>query len=143
MPRTTDDLVKEVMLPGKDYDTENAPSLTRFIKIANLVVTQVAACATAKGSSQDSEVLTEMETWLAAHYYVQSDQVYTSKSNVSASGSFQGSTSGEGIKGSKYGQAALDLDFTGCLEAITAKRMGGIMWGGKPASEQIPYYERD
>lgn len=141
--RTTDELVKEVLAPGEDYDLENNPSLTPFIAIANALVDKVAACATRKTDTQTDSTLTLMETWLAAHYYVQSDQNYTSESTGGASGSYQGSTADKGIRGSKYGQSALEIDFSGCLDAITAKRKASAMWGGKPPSSQIPYEQRD
>lgn len=140
MPRT--DATKVQDLLGGDY--ESGRSLTRFISWANLVVNKVASCAIAKGDAQADEVLEEMETWLAAHAYQQSDQGYASSSTEGSSASFQGQT-GMRIESTKYGQSALGLDFSGCLQRINAgpsKSAAGMVWLGKNPPSQVDYEQR-
>lgn len=141
MARTDADLVKAVLAPGNDYDLANAPSLTRFITTANLVTSRVAACATAKDIALSTEELTEIETWLAAHYYAMSDQTYASKTTGGQSASFHGQT-GKRLEATKYGQTALDLDYSGCLSAISLRAFASSKWLGKNPSDQIPYTQR-
>ncbi len=144
MARTTDELVIEELDQGEDYDHDRSPSLASAIRWANLVVNRVSTCLTTKGVTVSEEELTVMETLLACHSYVQSDQQYTSKSTGGSSGSFRsGAKAGEGIKGSGYGRKAFDLDFDGCLLAVTTSNNRQMFWGGKAPSEQTPYYQRD
>lgn len=140
MARTTDELVKGVLL--LDYDSRRTPSLTPFINAANLVVTRVATCATAKDVTLSSDELEMIERWLAAHMYVQSDQTFASKSTSGASASHHGQT-GMGLENSKYGQTAMMLDPSGCLAAIDKRQSAGAHWLGKPPSEQTAYVDRD
>lgn len=142
MARTDSTQVAAVLAPGKDYDTTNAPSLTRFITAANLVVTRVNTCATAKGYSLSSDELTEMETWLAAHYYTRSDKPFAAKNELGAGGTYQGQTA-KRLEASFYGQTALDLDPSGCLAAIANGVKASMAWGGKAPSDQIDYQDRD
>lgn len=139
--RTTDDLVKETLAPGQDYDLDGNPSLDRAIKAANLVTDRVAACAVRKGITLSAEELTEIETWLAAHYYVMSDQNYASKSTGGQLASFQGKTE-KGIEASKYGQTAIDIDASGCLAALTLRARASSEWLGKNPSDQINWQDR-
>lgn len=139
--RTTSSDVIALMTPGGDYDTVNLPSLTGFIATANAVVNRVATCATAKGMALSTEELELIERWLSAHYYVMSDQNYTSKTTDGASASFQGKTD-MGVKASKYGQTALDLDYSGCLAAITTRAFASFSWLGKNPRDQIDVEDR-
>lgn len=127
---------------GDDYDSANAPSLTAFIRAANLVVTRVATCAVDKGLTLTDAELTEIEAWLAAHFYTRKDRVEQSKGEGGASATFQGQT-GMHLEASYYGQTAMDLDFSGCLTAISKRQFAGISWLGKEVSEQIDYDDRD
>lgn len=140
MARTTADLVEGVLL--KDYDSEQAPSLTPFIDAATLVVTRVAACASKKGITLSSDELVGIETWLAAHLYNSTDPAYSSKSTGGASGSFVWQTAMY-LEGTRYGQMATLLDYSGCLNAIAKKQRARAVWLGKPPSEQIDVEERD
>lgn len=142
MSRTNSSAVKALLLPGKDYDLDRAPSLTPFIDSASAIVSRVAACAIAKGEPLSSSELELIERWAAAHLYVCSDQTYASKSTEGASASFHGQT-GMHFESSRYGQTALSLDFSGCLSAITEKRVASAAWLGRPPSEQTDYGDRD
>lgn len=140
MARTTAEAVQGILL--QDYDADEAPSLTPFIDTAAIMVGRVIICATAKGLTLTAEELEIVERWLAAHYYVCSDQTYASASTNGASASFHGKTD-MGLNSSRYGQTALGLDHTGCLAAINK---GGYLlapvWLGKTVAEQTPFNDR-
>ena len=140
MPRTTSSEVQGVLLA--DYNSNTSPDLTPFITIANLMVTRVATCAATKGKTLSTDELLMLETLLAAHAYQQSDQGYTSRSTGGASGSFQGQT-GMYLEGSKYGQLALNLDYSGCLAAISKRQTAGGSWLGTTDTAAQTYDERN
>lgn len=142
--RTTQSAVIAVMAASNDdgYDLANAPSLTPYIAIANLIVNQLAACAMAKGVTYSTADLTTFETWLAAHAYKMSDQVYASKNTNGTSASFQ-SMIGKNLEGTKYGQMALAADGTGCLMAMSSGNRARAAWLGKTASEALDWEERN
>lgn len=145
MARTNAGSVQRLL--GDDYGAQESgtlPDLSGFIDTACLIVSRVAACARQRNPAatlSDAE-LEMMERWLSAHFYVQSDQNYASKSTGGASGQFQGQT-GMHLEGSKYGIAALDVDFSGCLTALSKRQVARAFWLGKPPSEQIPVEQRD
>ena len=139
MPRTTSDAVSGLL--GDDYAAGR--SLTAFIASAGRLVDRVAACATARGLTLSADDAADLETWLAAHLYQQSDPGYTSKSTVSASGSFKGET-GTGLRSTNYGATALALDPTGgCLAAVTAPARPGGFYGGVPPADRETYRALD
>lgn len=140
--RTLSADVLALMAPGEDYNLSSPPDLTGFILTANKIVSRVATCATAKGLTLDSEELELIERWLSAHFYVMSDQNYTSKSTGGQSASFQGKTD-MSIAASKYGQAAMNVDYSGCLTAISKRQFAGVTWLGKTASEQLTWEQRN
>lgn len=143
MARTTSDLVQGVL--GDEYGLNAAgssPSLTPYIRAANLMVTRVAACATLKNITLSTDELTEIETWLAAHMYQCADPGYTSRSTDKASGSFTGQF-GLGLDGTRFGQMAQSLDPSGCLAALSKRQYAGGTWLGKAPSEQTDYEQRD
>jgi hypothetical protein len=122
-------------LLGDNWD--GVASVMPYIATANLVVTRVNTCATAAGYTLTAEELEMMERWLACDFYTKMDPVYTSKSTLSASGSFMRG------KEEPYRMGALALDPSGCLKSILDSKQVSGFWAGKPASEQIPYNERD
>lgn len=137
--RTTEALVKEVMLPNKDYDTENAPSLTIPIRAANSLTDRINECATNKGITYTDQQLADLETYLAAFFYQMSDKGYLSRTTARASGTFHGKWK-ELLYSNNYGQSALVLDYSGCLRAM--QNRGNIMWLGKVKDDQIDYVDR-
>lgn len=142
--RTTDALVIAVLgngSEGGDYDNENSRSLTRYIRAANILVNAVSTCMVDNDLTPDSDVLTELETWLAAHFYQASDQGYAEKRTERAMGKFHGQT-GKYLEGTKYGQAALTMDTSGCLAEISMAQHATATWGGKTPEEQIDYEDR-
>ncbi len=140
--RTTTSAVAAVMLPGKDYDTDAAPSLQPFIDTASVIVDRVNTCATNKGITLSVGELELIERWLAAHCYCMSDQTYASKNTEGAGASFHGQT-GLNLDATKYGQMAQSLDYSGCLSAINKRARASGFWLGKAPSSQINYNDRD
>lgn len=138
--RTTSSAVQGVLL--RDYDTANSPSLTPFIDSASTIVDRVAACAAVKGKTLSTTELELIERWLAAHSYAMSDQTLSSKVTVDAEAIFHGRT-GMYLEATKYGQMALSLDYSGCLNAIGQRKTAGGFWLGRPPSAQTDYDQRD
>lgn len=142
MARTTVDAVKALMLPGKDYDVANAPSVQPYIDTAYAIVNRVVECSTARGIILTSEELELIERWLSAHYYCMSDSPYSARSTQGASGTFQGQT-GMGVEATKYGQVAEGIDYSGCLSALLRGQFLRLAWLGKAPSAQIHVKDRD
>jgi len=119
------------------------PDLDPFIETASSIVDDVVECATAKGKTLTAAKLELIERWLAAHFYAVSDKPYTSRSTVDASGSFAGQTAMY-FESTLYGQHAMRLDPSGCLDAIGGKerKRAGGSWLGKNPSSQIDYEDR-
>lgn len=138
MARTTSALVQGVLVDNWDGKTRLNP----FIDAATLVVTRVLACATAKGYTLSSDELEMIERWLAAHFYAQQDRPYQSKSTKGASASFQGQT-GMRLESTYFGQTALTIDTSGCLEALNNRQVARGFWLGRAPSEQTNYEDRD
>lgn len=130
------------MLPGGDYDTVNEPDLTGQIASANVVVTRAASLASQKGVTLTSDELELMERWLAAHFYCVSDQTYASKSTDGASASFHGKTD-MNFESTRYGQSALNVDYSGALTNISKRQFARAVWLGKTADEQLTWAERN
>ena len=143
--RTTSQKVQEVLMGDYGPKPDGAdPSLAPFVRAANLLTTRVATEATARGLTLSAAELVEIETWLAAHFYAMSDQPYSEKTTEGASAKFQGKT-GMHLQATKYGQTAMDLDWSGTLRAVGSeqRRTAGGFWLGKIPSEQTPYWQRD
>lgn len=135
MARTTSSQVQGVLAANYDGST----SLTPFIDSASAVVDRVATCATAKGITLSSTELELIERWLAAHLYTKFDAVYASKSTADASGSFVRGP----IEPEPYKDAAIAMDYSGCLKAILNRQVASVQWLGKPPSAQIDVTDRD
>lgn len=134
MPNTTTAAVQGTL--GRDYDSRNAPDLTTVVSDASLFMTRVEECAAAKGVTLSAGELEAIERYYAAYLYTGSDRLYTSKSTLSASGSFLGEKGGE----NPYLTRAMQLDPSGCVKALTATNGKAKMtWLGKTVDEQTPY----
>ena len=139
--RTTQQAVTELLAPGRDYDGKS--DLTLFIATANSRVNWVVANATRYGKVSPSAAdCVLIETWLAAHYYKQSDQQLQSSNAGRSSGQFRGIT-GEGLKSTLYGRTAIGLDTSRMLTAIDEGRIASAAWVGRPPSEQTDYVDRN
>lgn len=139
--RTNSTDVLALMAPGQDYDVDSPPTLTGFIATANAIVDRVATCAISKGMSLSSTELELIERWLSAHFYVMSDQNYASKSTGGQSASFQGKTD-MSLAASKYGQAAMNVDYSGCLSAISKRAFASTAWLGRNPPDQTNWEDR-
>ncbi len=137
--RTTLTVVTDIL--GNLYVSGASPSVQPFIDTATLLVDRVIVCATGKGVTITDAEAERIEAYLAAHFFGHAQQFFTSKSTVSASGSFQGQTAMR-LDASQYGQTAQMLDPSGCLTAITNKSRAGMTWLGKVGNEQLTAEER-
>lgn len=107
----------------------NIPStvdLDGFIDTATKLVDKVAECA---GSDLDDQHLELLERWLAAHFYTVIYPTLKSKSIGSASQTFHTGTNGTKLESTPFGQQALALDTSGCLEKITGETVS-LTWLG-------------
>ncbi len=138
MSRTTSASVQVIL----QNDYRAGDDLSGVIATANALTTRVATCAAAKGEDLSDVELELVERWLAAHYYAVSNRPYKAKRTADSSATFDGAT-GMGLNSTLYGQAALDMDASGCLAAITSRANVGVVWLGKPPGEQLRVDQRD
>lgn len=62
-------------------------------------------------------LLTQIEVWLSAHFAAMNDPRVRSENVAGVSSTYEG-TSGMGLQGSRYGQQAIALDYTGTLKNL-------------------------
>jgi len=108
MPRVTEAEVQEII--------ETSVTVTPFISAANLTVTQHLS-----GKGLSSDLLKEIERWLAAHFAAMADPRVSQESVAGAAWTYEGQT-GLGLDSTRYGQQAKLLDPTGTLAKLGAKR---------------------
>lgn len=132
-PRTSDPEVREII--ESDTDMAMAP----FIRTANRLVNWLDSVDT--DNALDEDMLTEIEMWLAAHFYAHRDQQFQQKTTGGAMGAFQGQTSMV-LLSTYWGQTACGLDVTGRLAQRSADAATGVVrrarlgWAG--TKEQSP-----
>lgn len=141
--RTTEAAVKGVLLSdyGQDKDG-NEQSLLPFIQTASVIVDRVVTCADKKGITLSTAERELIERWLAAHFYTCSDKTEASAGEEGANSTADGQT-GLNLDGSRYGQSAKAVDYSGCLASIDKRAFARMAWLGKRPSEQIPIWQRD
>jgi hypothetical protein len=133
--RTSPEAVRAAVETDSDID------VSPYIRTANVLADKVSA--EDSDSLLSDALLTEIETYLAAHFYALRDQQFHSKKTADASAQFQGQTS-MGLKATLWGQQAIDLDVSGYLEALSRERhVVSLDWLGLPPSEQTEYEDRD
>ncbi len=149
--RTTAELVRKTL--NDDYGPRanaggDLPDLLPPIRRANVLVNRIATLSAAGSGvtvlgniSTDADALLEIETLLAAHFYTSSDKPFASDSMGGASASFQGQT-GQGLRSTRYGQDAIDLDYSRILSAIDMKAFASASSLTKTASERLDWEER-
>jgi len=114
-------------------DDDSTISKTPFIRAASALTDYVNSCDS--DSVLNDALLTEIETYLAAHFYNVRDQAYDSRKTADASGVFQ-TKHGMYLDGTDAGQAAIMLDVSGCLSKLNreakegGKRKLGVAWLG-------------
>lgn len=107
--------VREVI----DTDLTDA-QINRFI---NQAYFRTIPLASKLGACGGSDVLAEIQALLAAHFIsiTRERQVHSESVEGGASVTFEGNT-GEGLRATTYGQAALDLDCSGLLAKAGLKK---------------------
>ena len=144
--RTTETAVKTIL--GTQYDSLRVPEVYPYMEAAGVMIDRMIECATERGITHSTAELEIIERWLSAHFYGQMDQMFSSKSTEGASASFQGQWA-KYLDNTRYGQMAMKLDKSGCLELIgadtgeTGRRVAGASWLGKVPSAQTDYVDRD
>lgn len=111
-------------------ERDSSIEVTSFLRIAN-AITNLVQSKDRDGLLND-EMLLEIETQLAAHFYCQKDPRYKSKSFGKASAGYAGQT-GLGFEFTEYGQMAMRLDLTGTLKQMNEDKRRhrvGVYWGG-------------
>jgi len=108
MARTTPAAVKTIF----DTDLSDA-AVSEWIDIATTVVDDIEAT----GDNIPASRLEQIEKLLAAHYASAQDQRISDTSRETASVTYQGET-GMDLRGTKYGQQAIQLDPTGTLSTL-------------------------
>lgn len=126
-----------------EWDTDIP--LDPFISAASTLVDRVERSADSlnlllddpdTGGKTREDKLTEIETFLAAHFYTLRDPRPASEGAGPVSTSYQSAVLARPLSTSHYGLAAMALDETGILTAIDAGKPGGrrtvgVFWGGK------------
>jgi hypothetical protein len=140
MARTQAPLVRGVL--DRDYDLANMPDLSPYIDTASMLIDQVAVCASKKGIVYTGKQLELLERWVSAYCYTRMDPIYQSKSTEGASGQFVTEPNPD-IGPERYKAMAIQLDYSGCLNALFNRKSTQNYWLGKPPSQQIPIWQRD
>lgn len=135
MPRTNSSLVVDNL----KYDYATGATLTRPIAMAGFMVDRVVDCATQKGITLSDDLLAEIETQLASHYYTRSDRVYRQKMTDRARGTLLYNNKNP----EPYLANALELDYSGCLNSLINQKRASLMWTGKDEGEQLDYDDRN
>ncbi len=120
-----------------------APSLQPYIDWATLIVSRVNTCASAKGITLSTPELEMIERWTAAYGYCKMDPLYSSNSKGGASASYLAGGSTLDGETERYKRGAIEVDYSGCLNAILNRKVASLQWIGKPTSEQINIEDRD
>lgn len=133
--RTTIAAVQAVL--GDNYGpflNGQLPDLQQFIDTASPIVDQAVIFSRRKRPSWrclNSTLAELVERWLAAHFYGVMDRMYAQRSTgEGASGGFDGKT-GQGFESTIYGQQALRIDVSGCLDIIDKKKFASAFYGGR------------
>ncbi len=117
MVRTNDSLVEGII------EVDDAITLTPFITIANLMVTQ---CCTNLDEDYSEAQLIQIETWLSAHFYTVRDMRAERERAGTVEEKFQSKVD-LGFNTSHYGQMAMRIDFHGGLAALDKQTLLGIV----------------
>jgi len=125
--RTTPLAVQGIL--GKQYDA--LTDLQQFIDTASAVVDDTVQCASQRKWLLSPAKQELIERYLAAHFYAAMDQLMSQKSTGQASATYQGQTA-MSLDGTKYGQVAMNLDYSGCLSAISKRAFARGFWMGTP-----------
>ena len=122
MPRTDQATVSKVIEVDDDIWDDV------FVTTASVLVDRLVSVN--DDATITDDIFTNIETYLAAHFYALRDPQYQFKSTGKAQATFQGQT-GKGLDLTWWGQTAKVLDPTGLLESIFDNEGEvGIYWLG-------------
>lgn len=139
--RTTSTLVEEII------EVTEGVNLTPFISAASSLVDRidkvlldgvVTLSTGLSGDPDDDAILTQIETWLAAHFYSMFDPRPTAEGAGSVNASYWASPD-KNLYLSQYGQMALTLDTTGTLKAISSTKpplRASVNWAGTERDDE-------
>jgi hypothetical protein len=135
---TTDTQLQEVLGPNWDGKTNLAP----FIKSGNLMLQQMQTCAARRNFSYSRDMLCMIETVLSAYFYTHMDRTYSQQGEDGATGQFV--DHGQSLDGEKerYKRWAIELDGSGCLNALLNRKVAGMVWIGRNRKDQTPLDQR-
>lgn len=137
MARTTAELVGGVI----EVDSVAVPSLTPFIAAASALVTRVCEPEYDLTNDDDIELLTQIETWLAAHFYGIRDNRVASEGVGPVNASYQHRL-GLVLAVTMHGQTAMSLDTSGALAAYSKQleqgknQRVGVSWLGTDCEDE-------
>lgn len=129
MTRTTSTSVKEIVkIRSSVPDTK---ALNRGIKTANIIVSRVCAPNYDEANdTDDADLLVEIETYLAAHFYC----IFKPRRLSEMAGKVQQTIESRvdlGLRVTRYGQQAIILDVSGALAGLAdGKVQVGLKWLG-------------
>lgn len=140
--RTSARMIREVIEVDEDLSTS---AFTPFIRIANSLVDKWCT-----NSGYTDEHLTDIETWLAAHFYGVWDRQVTQQQIGPTMETYQ-SKIDYTLKLTHQGQTAMLLDWAGNLAALnnalqdvtiplnpTGKKKVGLTWLGSDEIPEVP-----
>ena len=133
--RTTSEMVEAVI------EVDSAADLDPLITAASALTDYIASADTL--SVLTSDLLLQIETYIAAHLYALKDPQYQTKATGGASATFQGQTKTR-FEATWWGQQAMVFDVTGKLAALNAgtKPVLTVHWLGKSQDERINWWDR-
>ena len=107
--RATEAMVKQII----DTDLTDE-QVTPFLAVANKMVTDLLS-----GESYSTEMLLEIERWLAAHFVSVRDPQVTQEKIGDVQATYEGKT-GMGLKSTRYGQQAIEIEHHGILAQVAS-----------------------
>lgn len=126
MSYTTPQAVQALLADDYNLTTD----LQQFIDSADVVIQRMITCATNKNVTFSGNELEIIERWLSAHMYCVSNPQYQSEATGGISVSYTGQTTMH-FESTRYGQMAINLDFSGCLNAISNRSFAHAYWIGR------------
>lgn len=135
MPRVSSDELRIIV------ETDSSIDLTSFITTAHALTNHVVSQDVSGVLS--TELVTEIEKYLAAHFYSLRDPVYRAKKTGGASATFQGED-GKRFESTHFGQNAIALDVSGTLAAMNEGAAAiSMIWLGTNTNAATSYEERN
>lgn len=114
---------------GSNYDADLSASLSIHLETAEAMLSTVESCATSKGITLAPMMLKSLERLLACHYYCLADRPLQEEVVGKSEQVVQGLTD-MGFKSTYFGQSALQLDPSGCLNGLQQNARASFIWLG-------------